>query len=102
MNVNKEGVESAGKNNHVRDVCADRYKISMHTISFTLAPEVLLGGNLIAAFLSPGNFCRSIEQKERKAKKKKGKRRILQEKGRFHPARPAGIGKADSFYRSSG
>lgn len=63
MHVNKKGVEGAGNNNHAEDVCADRNKISMHTISFTFAPQVLLGGNLIATVLSPGNFCRSIERK---------------------------------------
>lgn len=66
MNVNKKGVKGVGKNNHVQDICADRYKISMHTFSFTLAPEVLLGGNLIAVILSAGKFRRSIEKKKEK------------------------------------
>lgn len=83
-------VEGAGKNNHVRDVCADRYEISMHTFSFTLAPEVLLGGNLIAVVLSAGKFRSSIE------KNKNGK--ILQLQGSFHLPRSAEIGKADSFW----
>lgn len=50
LNVNGKEVEGAGKNNHVWDVCADRYKISMHTISLTPAPEGRSGGNLIAVF----------------------------------------------------
>lgn len=48
--MKRKEVESAGKNNHVQDVCADSYKISMQAVLFTLAPEGLFGGNLIAAF----------------------------------------------------
>lgn len=51
LNGNRKEVEGAGTNNHVQDVCADRYKISMHTISLTLVPEGLFGGTLIAASL---------------------------------------------------
>lgn len=67
-NVNEKRVEGAGENNHIQDVCADRCKISMHTFSFTLAPEVLLGGNLTAVVLSAGKFRRSIEKKKKKKK----------------------------------
>lgn len=64
LNVNGEEVEGAGKNNHVLDVCADRYKISMHTVSLTSAPEGLFESNLIAAFFFPPNICRRrIKQK---------------------------------------
>lgn len=50
--MKRKEVEGAGKNNHVQDVCADSYKISMHAVLLTLAPEGLFGGNLIAAFFS--------------------------------------------------
>jgi len=63
LNVNGAEVEGADKNNHVEDVCADRYKISMHTIPLTPAPEGLFGGNLIAAFFSPNICRRGIKQK---------------------------------------
>lgn len=36
LNVNGEEVEGAARNNHALDACADRYKISMHTISLSL------------------------------------------------------------------
>lgn len=82
MNVNEKGVEGAGENNHIQDVCADRYKISMHTFSFTLGPEVLLGGNLIAVVLSAGKLCGSIGRQKKR-------RKILQQEGSFHLARSA-------------
>lgn len=85
--MNRKEVEGAGKNNHVQGVCADGYKISMHTISLTLAPEGLFGGNLIAASF----FFLLIFEKW-----------ILQEWRSFHLAVSGGIVKADSVYRSLG
>lgn len=66
--MNGKEVEGAGKNNHVWDVCADRYKISMHTISLTPAPEGRSGGNLIAVFFfffSPNICSRGIKRKRK-------------------------------------
>lgn len=61
--MKRKEVEGAGKNNHVQDVCADSYKISMHTVLLTLAPEGLFGGNLIAAFFSLLIFAAEVSSK---------------------------------------
>lgn len=88
LNVNGKGVEGAGKNNHVWDVCADRYKISMHTVPLTPAPAGLFGGNLMPFFSL--NICHGgIKQKW-----------ILRVCRSFHLAVSGGIVKADSVYRS--
>lgn len=61
--MNGKEVEGADKNNHVWNVCADTYNISMHTISLTSAPEGLFGGNLIAAFFPSKYLPQSYQTK---------------------------------------